>query len=273
MEAYDPNTQSNALSIPALPPQRAASPVWAFALDAVIAVAIMLAVSMAYGFLWSIWLGFEQGRRGVPLDPAMFEQGPGALSLLLMTLLGMSGAAATVYFLRRRASAQERALSWQAARKPSTWGWVLLTLAVVMCTSMGTTTLATWLDSRFVPSNLAIMQDIQERMPWLLWVFAVVLAPLYEEVLFRRVLFGRLWAAGRPVLGALLSSVLFALAHEFPGMGNNSPAAAALLWTYYVFMGLALAWVYRRTGTLWAPIGVHALNNLAACIMIALGIG
>lgn len=272
MDAYDPNTQT----IPALPPQRAASsasPVWAFLLDAVIAVAIMFAVTMAYGLLWGIWLGFEQGRRGVPLDPAMIQQGPGALSLLLMTLLGMSAASFTVYFWRRRASAQERALSWQAAREPATWGWVLLTLVVVMCTSMGTTSLATAMDSRFAPSNLEIMQDIQQRMPWLLWVFAVVLAPLYEEVLFRRVLFGRLWAAGRPVLGALLSSVLFALAHEFPGMGNNSPAAAALLWTYYVFMGLALAWIYRRTGTLWAPIGVHALNNLAACVMIALGIG
>lgn len=269
MEAYDPNTQS----IPSLPPQRAASPVWAFALDAVIAAAIVFAVSMAYGMLWGIWLGFEQGRRGAPLDPALIQQGPGALSLLLMAVLGMSVASLTVYFWRRRASAQERALSWQAARKPATWGWVLLTLVVVLCTSLGTSSLATWIDPKFAPSNLAIMQDIQERMPWMLWVFAVVLAPLYEELLFRRVLFGRLWAAGRPVLGALLSSVLFALAHEFPGMGGNSPAAAALLWTYYVFMGLALAWVYRRTGTLWASIGVHALNNLAACVMIALGIG
>ena len=60
---------------------------------------------------------------------------------------------------------------------------------------------------------------------WLFWLviaiftlslvvlFAVVLAPLYEELLFRRVLFGRLWHAGWPVLGIALSSVIFALVH------------------------------------------------------------
>jgi membrane protease YdiL (CAAX protease family) len=42
------------------------------------------------------------------------------------------------------------------------------------------------------------MQSAIARFPLFLVLFAVVLAPAYEELLFRRVLFGRLWKAGRP---------------------------------------------------------------------------
>src|SRR3546814_10157648 len=103
------------------------------------------------------------------------------------------------------------------------------------------------------------------RNPALLLLVVALLAPAYEELLFRRVLFGRLWAAGRPLLGIVLSSAAFACMHELPGTGGNGLLAGALLWTCYAMMGALFAWVYRRTGTLWAAIGAHAVNNLIAC--------
>ena len=45
------------------------------------------------------------------------------------------------------------------------------------------------------PTNLPLMEQALANYPLLLVVFAVFLAPAYEELLFRRVLFGRLWAA------------------------------------------------------------------------------
>src|SRR3546814_7665495 len=86
------------------------------------------------------------------------------------------------------------------------------------------------------------------RNPALLLLVVALLAPAYEELLFRRVLFGRLWAAGRPLLGIVLSSVAFACMHELPGTGGNGLLAGALLWTCYAMMGALFAWVYRRTG-------------------------
>jgi membrane protease YdiL (CAAX protease family) len=123
-----------------------------------------------------------------------------------------------------------------------------------------------------VPSNQALIEAVGARHPAWLLLFVVLLAPVYEELLFRRVLFGRLWVAGRPLLGLVLSSAAFACMHELPGTGDDGVLAGALLWTCYAAMGGLFAWVYRRTGTLWAAIGAHAINNLIASALLLAGV-
>lgn len=122
-----------------------------------------------------------------------------------------------------------------------------------------------------MPSNQALIEAVGVEFPVALLVFVVLLAPAYEELLFRRVLFGRLWAAGRPLLGLVLSSVLFACMHEMPGLGGSGPLAGALLWGCYAAMGALFAWVYWRTGTLWAAVGAHAVNNAIAGALLLAG--
>src|SRR3546814_1196571 len=72
-----------------------------------------------------------------------------------------------------------------------------------------------------VPTNQPLIEAMGARNPALLLLVVALLAPAYEELLFRRVLFGRLWAAGRPLLGIVLSSAAFACMHELPGTGGN----------------------------------------------------
>ena len=115
-----------------------------------------------------------------------------------------------------------------------------------------------------VPTNLALVEEAARQWPLVLVLFAVALAPAYEELLFRRVLFGRFLAAGRPWLGLVLASLAFALVHEVPGLSANPPLAVLQLWTIYGAMGAAFGWLYWRTGTLWAPVLAHALNNALA---------
>ncbi len=98
-----------------------------------------------------------------------------------------------------------------------------------------------------VPTNLALMQSAIARFPLFLMLFAVVLAPAYEELLFRRVLFGRLWKAGRPWLGIVLSSLAFALIHEIPGTSaNGRPKSHSCGWSM-------AAWAPRSAGCTSAP--------------------
>ncbi|PSD30805.1 CPBP family intramembrane metalloprotease, partial [Stenotrophomonas maltophilia] len=157
-------------------------------------------------------------------------------------------------------------------RRPSTWGWTLLVATLIVLGSNGIAFLAKQVGVEPVPTNLALMQSAIARFPLFLVLFAVVLAPAYEELLFRRVLFGRLWQAGRPGLGVVLSSLAFALIHEIPGTSANGPAEIAQLWLVYGGMGAAFCWLYRRTGTLWAAITAHALNNaVAIAAMVFLG--
>jgi len=86
--------------------------------------------------------------------------------------------------------------------------------------------------------------------PWLVVLAVVILAPIAEEIFFRGVVFnawlregGRHWAFGG-------SSALFAVIHL---------SLVSLLPIF--LLGLALAWVYQRTGNLLAPIAMHATVN------------
>ena len=80
-----------------------------------------------------------------------------------------------------------------------------------------------------------------------------IATPLVEEMMFRGLLFAALAQWLPAWLAALISSLVFALWHQEP---------------YRVIpltiMGLGLAYIYYRSGTLWAPIAAHALNNWLA---------
>jgi membrane protease YdiL (CAAX protease family) len=83
-----------------------------------------------------------------------------------------------------------------------------------------------------------------------LGVFAVVLAPVAEEFIFRGMLFPFVKQLGFPKTAWFGISFLFALIHM------NAPTFVPL----FVF-ALALTWLYDRTDNLLAPITAHALFN------------
>jgi membrane protease YdiL (CAAX protease family) len=85
-----------------------------------------------------------------------------------------------------------------------------------------------------------------------LGVFAVVIAPVAEEFIFRGMLFPFLKQLGYPRLAWFGTSALFALIHL------NAPTFVPL----FVF-ALTLTWLYDWTDNLLAPITAHALFNAA----------
>ena len=260
------------LSSSSPPTSNTGSPVLGFALDLLIGIATLLFLSVLGGLAWGLWRGFEVGMAvareggGAPDAAQLGAQlgQPGALAQMLIALVSTGLAALVLYFWRRPASQAERTASHAAVRRASTWGWTLLVAAGVFAGS----SLISWIGKQFgiepVPTNLPLMEQALAHYPVFLVVFAVFLAPAYEELLFRRVLFGRLWAAGRPWLGMALSGAAFAFIHEIPGTTANGLPEVLQLWLVYGGMGVAFAWLYRRTGTLWAAIAAHTLNNAIA---------
>ncbi len=79
----------------------------------------------------------------------------------------------------------------------------------------------------------------------------VIAAPLGEEVFFRGFLFGSLRGRMGFAPAAAISAAIFAIFHISP-----------LLVVLMFFVGLALAWLYERRGSLIAPIGAHAMFNV-----------
>lgn len=81
-------------------------------------------------------------------------------------------------------------------------------------------------------------------------VFLSLLTPLGEELLFRGVVANALLRYG-PVVGVVASALIFAISH-----GINTVFPAALV------IGLINGEVFRRSGSVWPCVVVHAVVNL-----------
>jgi membrane protease YdiL (CAAX protease family) len=89
----------------------------------------------------------------------------------------------------------------------------------------------------------------------------VVLAPIAEEIFFRGFLFAGLRTRWSLWPSALLSGAIFGLVHAPTGPTAAIPLAG---------LGVGLAWLYNKTGSLWPCILAHFLNN-ALAISVVIG--
>jgi len=87
-------------------------------------------------------------------------------------------------------------------------------------------------------------------------VAVVVVAPLAEEMLFRGYLYPVLKRFSGVSFGCVMSGLIFATAHQ---------ELAALPSLF--FLGVLLALLYERSGSIWAPIGMHALFNATTVVL------
>jgi hypothetical protein len=90
----------------------------------------------------------------------------------------------------------------------------------------------------------------------LLFLVAVIAAPLVEELLFRGLVFGALRARFGFWPSAVLSSLLFAALHGL----------RAIPLTQFV-LGVFFCYLYESTGTLATGVFAHSLNNLGAFLL------
>ena len=85
----------------------------------------------------------------------------------------------------------------------------------------------------------------------------VILAPIFEEVLFRGKIFSVFSATLSPLLSTLASALLFGVMH-----GNVAVALEAFL------VGIVLSYIYILKGSIFAPILLHIMNNIVAYVMM-----
>jgi hypothetical protein len=119
----------------------------------------------------------------------------------------------------------------------------------------------------FVGGQMPVQRTIQrisrlDPQPKLLMaVIAAVAAPLAEEVLFRGIIFRALRIKTGFVVAALISGALFGLIHMEPFQAIQLS-----------MLGVVLAWLYDRTGSLWPSIILHATNNLVTLVVMLAGL-
>ena len=106
------------------------------------------------------------------------------------------------------------------------------------------------------PSKPETARPTRSSAPLAITVFA----PVIEETLVRGVVFGTIRPASR-VLAYIVSALLFTLMHNWQYFGLHPFLSILLSCLPYIPASVALAWVYEKAGTIWAPITLHALIN------------
>lgn len=101
--------------------------------------------------------------------------------------------------------------------------------------------------------------------PWppLLWIATVIFAPVSEEIFFRGFVYQGLAQSRLGVWGAIsIAAALWAAMHVQYGI--------AIIASIFI-LGVVLGFARYRTGSLWAPVLMHACFNTVAMVYIALG--
>lgn len=103
---------------------------------------------------------------------------------------------------------------------------------------------------------------------WVMFLGTVLFVPVAEESFHRGLIFGCLYPKSHAV-AYVLSTVIFSTVHILGYVGVYTPLHLALAFLQYVPAGLTLAWVYRRSGSIFAPMLMHAVINAVG--MLAMG--
>ncbi len=192
-------------------------------------------------------------------------QPPDGFGLVLCATLGFQGATwiLMAFFLEQHRADWRDVFGVRPARWPRALAAALLTLVIALPVVLGLQQLsvATLEKIGWPPQEQTAVHLVLATKFWwtraYLGLFAVLIAPVAEEFIFRGVLYPFVKQQGFPKLAWIGVSLLFALIHM----------DAATFLPLFV-LALALTWLYELTDALLAPITVHALFNAVNFAML-----
>lgn len=182
------------------------------------------------------------------------------LNSLLTCVAALAAMLGVGRYLERQGPAR-LGLGLQGAGRHAAWGLVLGTglMGAVAAVLTG----AGWIQWSAGPPD-TVRQHGREM---LLWLAIFLFAGIFEEVVFRGILFRLLeeWLGSGVAL--LLSGALFGLVHL-----NNAHGSMVSAMAIAVEAGLLLGACYMRTRSLWFPIGVHIAWNCTQGVVFGLAV-
>jgi len=191
---------------------------------------------------------------------------PGGFGAVLVATLSFQGAAWALIgiFLWQHDLDWREAFGLRDPQLPRALGRALLMVVALLPVLWALQSVAVWALTRlgWPPDDQTAVQLFENaHTVWgrlYMGLFAVVLAPVAEEFVFRGMLFPFVRQLGFPRLAWLGVSALFALIHF----------DAAIFIPLFV-LALGLTWLYVKTGNLLAAITAHAVFNAVNLVLLA----
>ncbi|GLB61972.1 CPBP family intramembrane glutamic endopeptidase [Cytobacillus sp. NCCP-133] len=160
----------------------------------------------------------------------------------------------TLLLLRKE---MKRGLERDASSAASSVGWAIGGIFLALIAQATAASIENMIGIEMGSENTQQIIRIIEASPIVILISSVV-GPILEEIVFRKVIFGSLHKRFNFFVSALISSVIFALAHFEP--------EHILL---YSAMGFTFAFLYVKTKRIIVPIFAHvSMNTLVALIQL-----
>jgi membrane protease YdiL (CAAX protease family) len=192
-----------------------------------------------------------------------------ALTTTLTYLIGNAPGLILIYFIALKPKGASFKESLRLRARTSTSGPIKVIFSgyLAACSAVPLVIGTAWIAHQFLgvnsSDNQVIAQFIQAAsganpLAVILFFFTIgVMAPFFEEILFRGFLYGSLKTKIGAPLAMLISAAIFASVHFDKG-------GALMLFA----IGFVLAFTYERTRSLYASMIAHGLWNTTACLVM-----
>lgn len=215
------------------------------------ALAIVFVGGLFASYLFA-YTDFENTFSQEPFELALSDNASLAHALLFYVVIAL---AACVPLLRRVDVASLLEGSWPLRRSLNHATVLVVALRVLVSLA---NSLASGGPAAIGSSTMRSLQGVHDEYGVaMLFLLAAVAIPVLEEFIFRGVLLNALARHVSFRTAAVIQALAFAAVHE-------ELAAMPLIF----MIGLAAAWLARRSGGLAAPIALHAMHNAFACVAL-----
>jgi membrane protease YdiL (CAAX protease family) len=192
-------------------------------------------------------------------------QPPDGFGAVLLGTLGFQGATwlLMLFFFWQHQIDWREALGFRGPQLPRALLLAVLVVVVLLPVALGLQQVSAVVLAKlgWPPENQFAVTLLAGTKSWgmriYLGAFAVVLAPVAEEFIFRGMLYPFVKQLGWPRLAWFGVSFVFALIHD----------DAATFVPLFV-LALALTWLYEKTDNLLAPIAAHSLFNATNLVLL-----
>ena len=154
----------------------------------------------------------------------------------------------------------KRSLSYAGKNKGIFLLAILAGFAAYWLSNWGLSWLLSHLFPKYANLNDGTITVLASQNFIIMFIGTVIFVPIAEEALHRGLIFGCLYPKNHAV-AYILSTIIFACVHIMGYVGLYETGDLVLAFVQYVPAGLILAWAYRYSGTIFAPIVIHAIVN------------
>ncbi|MFJ8268290.1 lysostaphin resistance A-like protein [Peribacillus asahii] len=153
----------------------------------------------------------------------------------------------TLFFMRH--DMKESALTRDKASISLSTFWAICGVFLALFAQSIAITIEQWIGIQTQSANTQEILSVIDKIP-LMIVVSSIIGPILEEIIFRKVIFGSLYKRFNFFIAALISSIIFGLAHM--------ELEHLLL---YSAMGFTFAFLYVQTKRILVPIIAHVSMN------------